>query len=146
MKTKRQLDREIAELGKPRWWSRPRTPRSTRRRAHASRVTATPYNILVLADVAHGRREFPNKLLGWHWNHIQRDIKAGLVEIVGKRRGRQQGDRLRITPFGYESIMDLIASDQHYVDNLLPPVGAYTSEVHRNDLRSYELLYHLVER
>lgn len=122
VKKARQLEREIAEaLGRSR-----RT-----RRAHSSRVTATPHNILVLADVAHGRREFPNTLMAWHWNHIQRDIKAGLVEIVGKRRGRQKGDRLRITPFGYESIMDLIASDPHYDANLLAPIGEFTPELYR---------------
>jgi hypothetical protein len=120
-KTARQLDREIAAaLGR------------RHRHVHASRVTATPHNILVLADVAHGRREFPNKLMAWHWNHIQRDIKAGLVEIVGKRRGRQQGDRLRITPFGYESIMDLMATDPYFEDNLRAPVGEYTPEVFRS--------------
>lgn len=96
-----------------------------------TRLIATPYNIAVLAELAHGRREFPNAIGAAQSSHVQRSLRAGLVEIVGKRRGRQAGDRMRITPFGYEAILDLMATDPYYGDRLLAPIGDYTASEYR---------------
>ena len=140
-KSAAQLDREIRDRlwnregavggGRPRWLSRPRTPRTHSTKATHTQLTVTPFNIAVLAELAHGRREFPNAIGASQSHHVQRSLKAGLVEIVGKRRGRQIGDRMRITPFGYEAIMDLMATDPYYAEHLRAPIGEYTPVQHR---------------
>ncbi len=98
---------------------------------HLAARIATPYNIAVLAELAHGRLEFPNAIGAAQSHHVQQSLKAGLVEITGPRRGRQAGDRMRITPFGYEAIMDLMATDPYYTSRLLEPVEGFTPSEYR---------------
>jgi hypothetical protein len=85
------------------------------------RVTLTPLNLSVLGQIARGRKEFPNQITAVSAPHVRRAIKAGAVEVVDKTR-------LRITPFGYESLMDYIATRSHR-DDILPPTGEFTPEV-----------------
>lgn len=91
------------------------------KRPQPKATTLTELNLWVLGRIAHGRKEFPNKISATSAPHMRRAIKAGAVEVVDKAK-------LRITPFGYESLMDYIATHPGKAD-ILPPTEAFTAEV-----------------
>lgn len=82
------------------------------------RQYATPLNLSVLGRIAHGRREFPNQYAG-SGNALRRCLKAGLLEIVNKKR-------LRITDAGYTALVDYLVDHPGAFEQ---PDGAYTDEV-----------------
>jgi len=60
-------------------------------------VKATDLNIWVLARMADGRVEFPNRIEPTSATHMRRCLKAGLVEVVSRQT-------LRITTAGIVEI------------------------------------------
>ena len=84
-------------------------------------VTLTDLNLWVLGRIAHGRKEFPNKITSTSSEHLRRAMKAGAVEVVDKTR-------LRITPAGHAALMNYIATYPGKAD-ILPPISAYSADV-----------------
>jgi hypothetical protein len=117
-------DRPGVAYGTPLYWALAREDQRKKvaaRVAKAKRDPAKPtdLNMWVLGRVAHGRREFPNRISAVSSPHVRRCMKAGWVVALNKQR-------LRLTDAGFTALADAVITGR---GDFLMPDGSYTDEV-----------------